>query len=105
MTEPSEKALCYDIVGNLSRVLAKMLLLDLIKMDKGTRSGLTKAISEQGKQIANQGDADCLLTRVKENISITFVHDDLALWKSKHIRPLYYTRYIQEQRSVLRSLF
>ena len=85
----------YEIIDQLLRVPAKVSLLDLIKMDKSVRASLLEVLTKW-KHESGPASFDCLVTRLKESIPITFDQEDMLLGDCKHGKPLYYTCYIHE---------
>ena len=85
----------HDIIDHLSRVPAKVPLLDPIKMGKSIRMSLLEALTEW-KHESERASLSCLAIRRKESIPITFDPEDMLLGDCKHDRPLYSMGYIQE---------
>ena len=62
-------------------------------MDNNVRMSLLEALMEW-KHESEPTNLDCLVTRLKESIPITFDQEDMFFGDCKHGRPLYYAGYI-----------
>src|SRR5436189_2344759 len=82
----------FDILKQLAQILARITLLELLKLSRATREALREALADADTFVTHVFTKETL-TAINRANSISFSDEDLQV-RGMHDRPLYFTGYI-----------
>ena len=90
----------FDVMAQLANILARITRYELLRLTKSTKDALREALADAEvymariSTICREKNGNLCHHTSKQFSCITFTPEDMQV-KGKHVRPLYYTWYIE----------